>query len=102
MRAPPNIRTSCRTKAGRVSEENRGNLDPVTGVRYSGEFGNLFHVKDDDLVIMSVDRPLVPQGRVASLMVRDAALAQRLARGFETLWSKAMRNLREIAFHPAR
>jgi hypothetical protein len=35
-------------------------------------------------------------------MVRDAALAKRLADGFETLWSKAMRNLREIAFQPTR
>ena len=55
---------------------------------------------DDELVILSVDHPFVPQGRVASLMVRDAALAKRLADGFATLWSKAMRNLREISFHP--
>jgi len=83
-------------------KKHRANLDHVTGVRYSGEFGHPFHVVDDDLVILSVDHPFVPQGRVASLMVRDAALAHRLAHGFETLWSKAMRNLREIAFHPAR
>jgi hypothetical protein len=82
-------------------KKHRANLDHVTGVRYSGEFGHPFHVIDEELVILSVDHPFAPQGRVASLMVRDAALAQRLAHGFETLWSKAMRNLREIAFHPA-
>jgi len=82
--------------------KHRANLDHVTGVRYSGEFGHPFHVVDEEVVILSVDHPFVPQGRVASLMVRDAALAQRLAQGFETLWSKAMRNLREITFQPAR
>jgi hypothetical protein len=41
-------------------------------------------------------------GRVASLMVRDKAFAQRLADGFETLWAKAMRNLREISFQPGQ
>lgn len=81
---------------------HRAHLDHVTGVRYSGEFGHPFHVVDEELVILSVDHPFVPQGRVASLMVRDAALAQRLANGFETLWFKAMRDLREIAFQPAR
>jgi HTH-type transcriptional regulator, sugar sensing transcriptional regulator len=44
--------------------------------------------------------PFVPEGRVASLMVRDAALASRLADGFETLWARAMRSLREISFQP--
>jgi sugar-specific transcriptional regulator TrmB len=83
-------------------KKHRANLDQVTGVRYSAEFGHPFHVVDEELVILSVDHPFVPEGRVASLMVRDAALAQRLAHGFETLWSKAMRNLREIAFQPAR
>ncbi len=83
-------------------KKHRANLDHVTGVRYSGEFGHPFHVVDEELVVLSVDHPFVPQGRVASLMVRDAALAHRLASGFETLWSKAMRNLREIAFQPPR
>lgn len=83
-------------------KKHRAHLDHVTGVRYSGEFGHPFHVVDEEVVILSVDHPFVPQGRVASMMVRDAALAQRLAHGFETLWSKAMRNLREIAFQPAR
>jgi hypothetical protein len=81
---------------------HRAHLDHVTGVRYCGEFGHPFHVVDEELVILSVDHPFVPQGRVASLLVRDVALAQRLANGFETLWSKAMRSLREIAFQPAR
>lgn len=81
-------------------KRHKSNLEHVTGVRYSGEFGHPFHVIDDDMVILCVDHPFVPQGRVASLMVRDAALAHRLADGFETLWTKAMRNLREISFHP--
>jgi len=62
-------------------KKHRANLDHVTGVRYSGEFGHPFHVIDEELVILSVDHPFAPQGRVASLMVRDAALAQRLAHG---------------------
>jgi sugar-specific transcriptional regulator TrmB len=83
-------------------KKHRTSLDHVTGVRYSGEFGHPFHVIDDEVVILSVDHPFVPEGRVASLMVRDAALAKRLAEGFETLWAKAMRNLREIAFQPGQ
>jgi sugar-specific transcriptional regulator TrmB len=81
-------------------KKHRASLDHVTGVRYSGEFGHPFHVIDDEIVILSVDHPFVPEGRVASLMVRDAALARRLAEGFETVWAKAMRSLREIAFQP--
>ena len=61
-----------------------------------------FHVIDEEVAILSVDHPFVPEGRVASLMVRDAALAKRLADGFETLWAKAMRSLREIAFQPGQ
>lgn len=49
-----------------------------------------------------MDHPFVPEGRVASLMVRDATLTKRLAEGFETLWAKAMRSLREIAFQPGQ
>lgn len=82
-------------------KKHRANLDHVTGVRYSAEFGRPFHVIDEEPVILSVDHSFVPQGRVASLTVRDAALAQRLAQGLEALWSKAMRNLREITFQPA-
>lgn len=81
-------------------KKNRSHLEHVTGVRYSGEFGHPFHVIDDDTVILCVDHPFVPDGRVGSLMVRDRGLAKRLADGFEGLWSKAMRDLREIAFHP--
>ena len=75
-------------------------LGHVTGVRYSGEFGHPFHVVDEELVILSMDHPFVAEGRFASLLVRDADLAQRLAAGFESLWEKAMRSLREIQFHP--
>lgn len=80
--------------------KHKAQLEPVTGIRYSGEFGHPFHVVDDEIVILSVDHPFVPDGRVASLMVRDAALASRLADGFEALWSKAMRSLKEITFQP--
>jgi sugar-specific transcriptional regulator TrmB len=83
-------------------KKHRTSLDHITGVRYSGEFGHPFHVIDEQLVILSVDHPFVPEGRVASLMVRDAALAKRLAEGFEKLWAKAMRSLREIAFQPGQ
>jgi Sugar-specific transcriptional regulator TrmB len=80
--------------------KHRANMEHVTGVRYSGELGHPFHVVDDDLVILSLDHPFVPEGRFASLLVRDQELAQKLAEGFQELWSKAMRNLREIDFHP--
>ena len=83
-------------------KKHKANLDHVTGVRYSGEFGHPFHVIDDDVVILCVDHPFVPEGRVGSLMVRDRALAKRLADGFESLWSKAMRDLREISFQPVQ
>ena len=83
-------------------KKHKANLEHVTGVRYSGEFGHPFHVIDDDMVILCVDHPFVPEGRVGSLMVRDCALAKRLADGFESLWSKAMRDLREISFQPSR
>jgi len=81
-------------------KKHKAHLEAVTGIRYSGELGHPFHVIDDDIVILCVDHPFAPEGRVASLMVRDAALACRLAEGFETLWSKAMRSLREISFQP--
>jgi HTH-type transcriptional regulator, sugar sensing transcriptional regulator len=80
--------------------KHRGDMEHVTGVRYSGELGHPFHVVDDDLVVLSLDHPFVPEGRFASLLVRDQDLAQKLAEGFQNLWSKAMRNLREIDFHP--
>ena len=46
------------------------------------------------------DHPFIPEGRFASLLVRDKELAQSLTDGFQQLWSKAMRDLREIDFHP--
>ena len=79
---------------------HRADLEHVTGVRYSSELGHPFHVVDDDIVILCLDHPFIPEGRFASLLVRDKELAQRLADGFETLWTKAMRDLREIDFHP--
>ena len=80
--------------------KHREDLEHVTGVRYSGELGHPFHVIDDDIVILSLDHPFIPEGRFASLLVRDRELAQRLAEGFQNLWTKAMRDLREIDFHP--
>ena len=43
-------------------KKHKANLDHVTGVRYSGEFGHPFHVIDDDVVILCVDHPFVPEG----------------------------------------
>jgi len=80
----------------------RAQLEHVTGVRYSGELGHPFHVIDNEVVILSLDHPFIPEGRFASLLVRDKELAQKLADGFETLWTKAMHDLREISFQPAR
>ena len=78
----------------------KAQLEPVTGVRYSGELGHPFHVVDDDLVVLSLDHPFIPEGRFASLLVRDQELTARLADGFQGLWSKAMKSLREIDFDP--
>jgi len=79
---------------------HRADLEHVTGVRYSGELGHPFHVVDDDTVILPLDHPFIPEGRFASLLVRDKELAQNLAEGFQKLWTKAMKDLREIEFHP--
>ncbi len=75
-------------------------MEHVSGVRYSGELGHPFHVVDEDIVILCLDHPFIPEGRFASLLVRDKELAQSLTTGFQQLWSKAMRDLREIDFHP--
>jgi hypothetical protein len=75
-------------------------LGHLTGVRYSGEMGHPFHVIDDDTVILSLDHPFVPEGRFASLLVRDQSLAESLAQGFDALWHKALRDLRELRFLP--
>ncbi len=72
----------------------------LTGVRYSGELGHPFHVIDEDIVILPLDHPFIPEGRFASLLVRDHELASSLAAGFEELWRKAMKNLQEINFDP--
>jgi sugar-specific transcriptional regulator TrmB len=82
--------------------KHRAHMEHVTGVRYSGELGHPFHVIDDDAVILCLDHPFIPEGRFASLLVRDRELAQKLADGFQKLWSKAMRDLREIDFQPPR
>lgn len=79
---------------------NKQDLEQTTGIRYSGELGHPFHVVDDDLVILALDHPFIPDGRFASLLVRDAELAERLAQGFQSLWSKAMKSLREVDFDP--
>ena len=80
--------------------KHRAQMEHVTGVRYSGELGHPFHIVDEDVVILCLDHPFIPEGRFASLLVRDKDLAQQLADGFQKLWSKAMRDLREIDFHP--
>ncbi|WP_342240051.1 TrmB family transcriptional regulator [Inquilinus sp. OTU3971] len=77
-----------------------GTLGHLSGLRYSGELGHPFHVLDDETVILSLDHPFVPEGRFASLLVHDRELAASLTQGFETLWQKALQDLREIRFLP--
>jgi sugar-specific transcriptional regulator TrmB len=79
---------------------HRHDLRQVTGVRYSGELGHPFHVVDDETVVLPLDHPFVKEGRFASLLVRDRELADSLAEGFQELWRKAMRSLREIQVDP--
>jgi predicted transcriptional regulator len=81
-------------------QKNKGHLEHVTGVRYSGELGHPFHIVDEEIVILCLDHPFIPEGRFASLLVRDKELARQLADGFKELWSKAMHDIREINFHP--
>ena len=81
-------------------KRHRADLRHVTGVRYSGELGHSFHVVDEDTVILPLDHPFVKDGRFASLLVRDRELAESLADGFQALWRKAMRSLREIEVDP--
>ncbi len=80
---------------------HEADLRHVTGLRYSGELGHPFHVVDDEVVILPLDHPFTAEGRFASLLLRDRELAQSLTAGFEKLWEKAMRDMREISFHPA-
>jgi hypothetical protein len=79
---------------------HRHDLRQVTGVRYFGELGHPFHVVDDETVVLPLDHPFVKEGRFASLLVRDRELADSLAEGFQELWRKAMKNLREIQVDP--
>jgi hypothetical protein len=78
----------------------RADLKQVTGVRYSGELGHPFHVADDDTVVLPLDHPFVKEGRFASLLIRDRELADSLVEGFQELWRKAMRSLREVGADP--
>lgn len=39
--------------------KHKANLEHVTGVRYSSEFGYPFHVIDDEVVILCLDHPFV-------------------------------------------
>lgn len=82
--------------------KHRSEIRHLTGVRYSGELGHPFHVIDDEVVVLPLDHPFVPEGRFASLLIRDRDLASSLAEGFEKLWRKAMRSLQEINFDPRR
>lgn len=79
---------------------HRADLKQVTGVRYSGELGHPFHVVDDDTVVLPLDHPFVKEGRFASLLIRDRELADSLVEGFQELWRKAMRSLREVSADP--
>jgi hypothetical protein len=79
---------------------HRLDLRQVTGVRYSGELGHPFNVVDDETVVLPLDHPFVREGRFASLLIRDRELADSLAEGFQELWRKAMRSLREIQVDP--
>jgi hypothetical protein len=75
-------------------------LAHATGIRYSGERGHPFHVIDERTVVLPLDHPFVPENRFASMLVEGAELAQNLATGFDGLWRKAMRDMKEIDFHP--
>jgi hypothetical protein len=81
---------------------HKADIRHLTGVRYSGELGHPFHVVDEELVILPLDHPFVPEGRFASLLVRDRELVRHLADGFDGLWRKAMKSLQEIHFDPRR
>jgi hypothetical protein len=81
-------------------KKHRAEIRHLTGVRYSGELGHPFHIIDDELVVLPLDHPFVPEGRFASLLIRDGDLARNLTEGFEALWRKAMRSLQEIDFDP--
>ena len=50
--------------------------------------------------LLSLGHRFIPEGRFASLLVRDTELAGKLSSGFNELWTQAMSNLSEIRFHP--
>jgi hypothetical protein len=83
-------------------KRHRHDLRHITGVRYSGELGHPFHVVDDETVVLPLDHPFVKEGRFASLLLRDRELAESLAGGFNELWRKAIRSLREIDVDPRK
>ena len=82
--------------------KHKSEIRHLTAVRYSGELGHPFHVVDEDIIVLPLDHPFVPEGRFASLLVRDRDIAQSLSEGFDKLWRKAMRSLQEINFDPRR
>jgi HTH-type transcriptional regulator, sugar sensing transcriptional regulator len=79
---------------------HKADIRQLTGLRYSGELGHPFHVVDEDIVVLPLAHPFVPEPRLASLLVRDRDLARSLADGFDQLWRKAMRSLKEVNFDP--
>lgn len=72
----------------------------MTGIRFAGELGQPFHVVDNEVVILCLDNAFLPERRFASLLIRNEELAGVLTEGFERLWGKAMKSLREIDVHP--
>ncbi len=83
-------------------KRHRADIRNLTGIRYSGEVGHPFHVVDGRIVILPLDHPFIPEGRFASLLIRDEELGGNLANGFDKLWRKAMRSLQEINADPRR
>lgn len=77
-----------------------GELRAATGVRYAGLLGHPFHVIDNETVILGLDNPFLAERRFGSVMMRSKELAIPLARGFDELWKKSMKSLREISFDP--
>lgn len=75
-------------------------VQSVTGIRFAGELGQPFHVADGETIILCLDNALLPERRFASLLIRNQELARVLTDGFERLWAKAMKSLREIDVHP--
>ena len=54
----------------------------------------------DDATLVATWRLMQGGGRVASLLIRDRELADSLVEGFQELWRKAMRSLREVGADP--